>query len=137
MTVIVCVCDGGGMLFNGRRLSRDAAVIKDVESLVGDGIVFISNFSEKLFEDSSESVISVSDPLESAKDDFAFIEDMALLPYAEKIDELVIYRWNRRYPFDFKLDIDPEKEGMTLAQTVDIVGNSHAKITRETWRKNL
>ena len=117
--------------------SRDAAVIKDVESLVGDGIVFISNFSEKLFEDSSESVISVSDPLESAKDDFAFVEDMALLPYAEKIDELVIYRWNRRYPFDFKLDIDPEKEGMTLAQTVDIVGNSHAKITRETWRKNL
>ena len=30
--------------------------------------------------------------------------------YKDKINKLVIYRWNRKYPFDMAFDLDPEKE---------------------------
>lgn len=136
MTVIVCLSDGGGMLFGGRRNSRDKAVIADIARLCSGDALFVGNISESLFLESDASVISVSDPLASAEEgDFAFIEDRRILPYEHKISKLVIYRWNRKYPFDFSLDATPEDMGMTLLESFDFKGNAHEKITREIWRK--
>ena len=136
MTVIVCVCDGGGMLFGKRRVSRDKTVTEDIVNITADGVLFVSEYTAGLFADSPASVIAVSEPLESAQDgDFAFIEERGLYEYRELIDELIIYRWNRKYLFELKLDIDPEREGMTLVDSVDFKGNSHEKITREIWRR--
>ncbi len=140
MTAAVCICDKGGMLFNKRRQSRDKEVIRDIEKL-GEhlgGAVFISDFSVKLFSESEMSVISVSDPLESAGDgDIAFVENLSLAPYKDKIDTLIIYKWNRSYPSDFKLDLEPRNEGMELLESIDFAGHSHEKITREIWKKKI
>ena len=104
--------------------------------LVGDGTLFISDFSAPLFVNSDVSAIAVSDPLFSAGEaDFAFVEDRAVSEYKDKINKLVIYRWNRKYPFDMAFDLDPEKEGMQLLESIDFVGYSHEKITREIWRR--
>ncbi len=133
MTVIVCVSDGGGMLFNNRRQSKDATVLKDIRELVGNRRLLISPFSAKLF---SEGVTVSDSPLALAKgDELVFVENLALRPYFDKVDTLIIYKWNRAYPFDHALDIDTEKEGMTLVESVDFVGSSHEKITREIWEK--
>ena len=135
MTVIVCISDGGGMMFNKRRQSRDAAVIENIAQLVGDGAVFISDFSINLFSDSTLSVIAASDPLAAAdKEDFVFIEDRGIKNYIPKITRLVIYRWNRSYPADIKLDIDAASLGMKLTHSIDFKGKSHEKITREIWK---
>ncbi len=134
MNVIACVSDGGGMLFSKRRVSRDAAVISDVIKTVGDGVLFISDYSAMLFEGRKFSAVSVSNPLESAGEgDFVFLESAGLSEYKGKLKSLVIYRWNRKYPFDVKLDFSPEKEGMRLCDTLEFSGKSHEKITRETW----
>ena len=122
------------MLFNKRRQSRDKAVIKDIASIASDSVLYISEFSAKLLSESDISVIAVTDPLGAASnEDAVFVENLPLLPYRKKIDRLIIYKWNQKYPADTYLDIDPQKEGMTLAQTIDFVGNAHEKITRETW----
>ena len=134
MTVIVCLSDGGGMMFNKRRQSRDSVVIENLEELVGDGVVFISDFSINLFSDSALSVIAVSDPLSAADGvDFVFIEDRGAKDFMSKIKRLVIYRWNKSYPADFKFDVEPVSSGMKLSQSVDLKGKSHEKITREIW----
>jgi len=134
LKLIACVSDGGGILFAGRRVSRDAAVIGDVVSVVGDGVLFTSDYSAALFEGSALSSVVVSNPLESAeRDDFVFLESRGAIEYKDKIDTLIIYRWNRKYPFDVRLDIDPRAEGMTLSETVEFSGKSHEKITRERW----
>ena len=136
MTVIVCLSDGGGMLFGGRRNSRDKAVLADIAKICDGGALFVGSISESLFSESDASVISVSDPLASAGEgDFAFIEDRHLSLHKDKITELVIYRWNRKYPFDFGIDIEPEDIGLSLAESFDFKGNAHDKITREIWRK--
>ena len=136
MTVIVCVSDGGGMLFGGRRVSRDKFVFEDIARLCDGGALFVGDISESLFSESDASVISVTDPLASADtEDFVFVEDRSVAEYAGKISTLVIYRWNRKYPFDFSLDLDPRAAGMTLSESLDFKGKSHEKITREIWRK--
>ncbi len=136
MTVIVCVSDGGGVLFGGRRLSRDREVISDIARTAGDEPVFVSEYSEGLFSNSDVSVIAVSDPLSSAGEgDFTFIEDGKIRREIGRVESVIIYRWNRKYPFDVKIDTDPAKEGFSLDESVDIKGHSHEKITREIWRR--
>ncbi len=136
MTLVVCLSDGGGMIYNNRRLSRDRILMENLSELVGEYTLYISDFSAPLFESSDISAIAVSDPMFSAGDgDFAFVEDRGASKYKEKIKRLVIYRWNRDYPFDMAFDVDPDGEGMELVESVDFAGYSHEKITREIWRR--
>lgn len=134
MNVMVCVSDGGGMLFSNRRVSRDAAVISDVEKTVGGGVLFVTDYSAMLFEGTSLGTVRVENPLAVAcRGEYVFLEAKGLSDFKEEIESLIIYRWNRKYPFDIRLDFSPEKEGMKLSETIDIVGKSHEKITRELW----
>ncbi len=135
MTVAVCISDGGGMLFNKRRQSKDRTVTADILKQAGEKKILISEFSLPLFSEYSARVIAVSNPLaEAEKDSFIFVEDRKISEYKSKIEEIYIYKWNRKYPFDFKLDFVPDEEGMYLAETVEFAGNSHEKITRELWK---
>lgn len=136
MTVFICIDDMGGMTFNGRRQSRDSMLINDVAKHADDGILYVSDFSEKLFCDSEASVIAVPSPLESAGvGGYAFVENIPLAPYKDKIQTLVIYKWNRVYPSDKKLDITPSELGMHLALSYDFTGTSHKKITKEVYER--
>ena len=136
MTAIVCIEDRGGMTFMRRRLSKDRILTEDIVKTVGDGILYISDFSEALFAKSDISVMSVSNPLDSAEaGDYAFIENIGLKESLEKIKVLIIYKWNRKYPFDFSLDVEPEKCGFSLKESYDFKGSSHDKITKEIYVK--
>ena len=136
MTVFVCIDERGGMLFMKRRLSKDRLLTADVINSVGDGVLYISEFSEPLFADSDISVMSVPCPLDCAGDgDYVFVEAEKLKKHVDKIKTLVIYNWNRRYPFDVSIDIEPLSLGFKLAETHEFKGHSHDKITKEIYRK--
>ena len=136
MTVFVCVDTRGGLIFNDRRQSRDPKVIEDVIRTAGDGILYISDFSEDLFSDSDTSVISVPNPLLSAGEGaFVFVENLPLSPYADKIDKLIVYNWGEPYPFDMKLDLKPTECGFRLRSRRTFAGIAHDKITREDFIK--
>ena len=136
MNVIVCVSDGGGMLFAKRRLSRDAAVISDVEKTVGGGALFVTDYSAKLFENTALGAVRAENPLsEASAGDYVFLEEKGISDFKEDVESLIIYRWNRKYPFDFSLDINPLQCGFSLVSTVDFKGSSHDKITKEIYEK--
>ena len=72
--------------------------------------------------------------MESASEDgFAFVENQHLGEYLNKIDRLIIYKWNRKYPYDFSLDVEPTRAGFKRRSTREFVGTSHDKITREDY----
>ncbi len=136
MTVFVCIEERGGMLFMKRRLSKDRELTADIIKSVGDGILYISDFSESLFADSDISVMSVSNPLESAgENDFVFIENLGLSESINNVKRLIIYNWNRKYPFDLSLDINPLEFGFSLKEVYEFKGYSHDKITKEIYEK--
>ena len=129
MTVIVCVEDSLGMLFNNRRVSRDVVVTNKIKELCG-GKLKICDFSKVLFEDA----FTDNNFLENATDDdFCFVENRPLLPYFDKTEKLIIFKWNRRYPSDFSLDLDLSR--FKLVETDEFAGNSHEKITMEVYEK--
>ena len=136
MNVIVCVSDGGGMLFAKRRLSRDAAVISDVEKTVGGGALFVTDYSAKLFENTALGAVRAENPLsEASAGDYVFLEEKGISDFKEDVESLIIYRWNRKYLFDFRLDREPGSLGMKLVECTEFKGCAHEKITREIWKR--
>lgn len=132
MKVIICLDDNGGMLFNNRRQSRDKEVLKDIINNLKGEKLRISPFSEKLFGDYSENVIVDEEFLiKASENDICFVENNALKDICG-IDEIVVYKWNRLYPSDFKCDIDFSR--CDLVDSVEFKGFSHEKITKETYK---
>ena len=55
--------------------------------------------------------------------------------YIEKIDNIIIYKWNRIYPSDLYFDIDIKNGQWKLIETEEFQGSSHEKITKEIYRR--
>ena len=136
MKIIVCLDDGGGMTFNKRRQSRDRILLADIKAMTEGETLFASPFSEKLLTEHEIDAKIKKDPLKKAdKNDFCFIEDIPVRPFLSEINEIIIYKWNRRYPTDMTFDISPQADGFTLSSVTEFAGSSHEKITKEIYSK--
>lgn len=133
MTVAFCLDENNGMMFNGRRQSRDRVLISDFIDRAGNGRIWISPYSEILFE-GRPVTIDRDFMSKAAHDDFCFAEDVDPAEYSDRTDRLIIYRWNRNYPFDTVFDTDMLKS-FRLESRTDFVGSSHERITAETYRR--
>lgn len=133
ITVAVCLDDNGGMMFNSRRQSRDRVLIGELcESVKGK--IYIHDYSRLLFDAYSDKVIVSDNPLsECADGGVCFIENLKLAPYADEINEIILYKWNRLYPSDMKFDLS--FNNYRVIQKKEFVGSSHDKITKLTLRK--
>lgn len=130
MHIIVCLDNNFGMLFNNRRQSRDRKVLEDIDRMTAK--VWIQPFSQSLFSDSTCSV-TVDDLFLSKAEsgDFCFAEADRLMPYQDKIESIIAYRWNRDYPSEFGIDI-PLAEWNCIKKS-DFAGYSHERITKEIY----
>lgn len=134
MLVALCLDNNNGLLFNDRRQSRDIKVCEDFISS-SQGKIYLEEYSRTIFE-SFDGVSYCDNPIELAtKDDSCFVEKTDVTSYLDRIDTIVIYNWNRDYPFDISFDIDLESEGFRLESVIDFIGNSHEKITKEVYKK--
>ena len=132
MILAACIDDSLGMSFNRRRQSRDSAVYADLAAYAASSPIYMDSRSAHLFEGLNANIICRPDYAESAgKGEFCFTEFISPGPYETKIEKLILYRWNRRYPSDVKFDIDLSQ--WQLEFTVDFPGSSHEKITKEVY----
>lgn len=130
MNVIICIDNRGGVAFNHRRQSRDQVLCQKLTKTYGK--IKIAPYSEPLF--APDSVCVVDDPLNhTGKGEFCFIEKQTLSGYEDRIEALVLCKWNRDYPGDESLGID--LNGWRLLHTEEFPGKSHDKITMEVWKK--
>ncbi len=125
MKLIFCIEEKNGYLFFGKRQSKDSALIKWLCNYVGDAGLYASAYSTPLFNG--------FDVLREKTDDGYYFVENEDYPKND-ITELVLCRWNRSYPADRFLDLDPKKLGLSISKTCDIVGTSHDKITIEIYK---
>ena len=131
MTAIVCVGERGGILFLGRRVSRDIEVSRDIAKDFQR--VCMASYSLPLFSEVDvEAVASDGDDFRDTNVPY-FFESDKINELRQSFTKLIIYNWNRRYPYDTRLDFSPADEGFSLASTSELVGNSHKKITKEVY----
>ncbi|MBP5618695.1 MAG: ribonuclease Z [Clostridia bacterium] len=130
MKLIVCLDDNGGLLFNHRRQSRDAALRADLLEGIGDGPLWLSSYSARPFEPDARLRVDDAFWEKAGAGEWCFAEACPPEGAWERVEELVVYRWNRRYPADVTLAIPPEWK---LAASRDFVGTSHERLTREEY----
>ena len=131
MKIIICLDNRGGISFNGRRLSRDRRLTEDIAVLTG-GALRISPYSLPLFPEDIFELTVGDDYLEGAGDgEYCFVELEAFSRYLPRIEEIVVYCWNRDYPSDVGMDFVPYEYGFHLSESAEFKGSSHDRITKE------
>ena len=133
MKVAVCVDDAQGMTFFGKRQSSDRVLIEEFITSNKGRRVYITPFSARIFQNYPEVIQSATALDDAGEGDVCFIENLPLAPYASRIEELVVYRWNRSYPSDFKLDLDLTE--WELVGGSEFSGSSHDNITKEIYKR--
>ena len=133
MLVFLCLDQKNGMAFHQRRQSLDRAIRADLLTAASGRPVWMTPYSARQFTE-PEAVLRTSDaPLqETEREGLCFVEFPPLSAALDRIDTLVVYRWNRVYPTDQRLDLDLNTS-FRLVSSTDIPGHSHEKITKEVY----
>ncbi len=133
MNVIVCVDNRMGVMFNKRRQSRDRILCQKVADTVADNKLLLNSYSADLFDSFNIDIVVDDEFLKNAQNgDFCFCEGAELKPFTNKIEKLIVFRWNRDYPYDQTLDIDISA-GWSMVKNEEFEGSSHDKITMEVY----
>ena len=135
INVIITIDDNGGLMFNGRRQSRDRVLIDDMCKKT-DGKLYVNEYSASLFCAHPDKIIVTSNPLTDCPNGgYAFLEGTDISSHLDEIEELTVYYWNRLYPSDIKLGIDIQASEFKLTCKYDFKGSSHEKITKGIYKK--
>ncbi|MCQ2428998.1 MAG: ribonuclease Z [Clostridia bacterium] len=129
MKVILTLDDRFGMLFNRRRQSRDRILIDRLTDLVGSRRLLMNRYTAGLFTKGLPEGSEVREDFlyAAGPDDFCFVENAALASFADDVDEVYVFFWNRLYPADKRLDLD--LTGWTMTPLDEFSGASHSRIT--------
>lgn len=130
MIIVVCIDDQGGMLFNRRRQSQDRLLREDLLREAAGRSLWMNAYSAKQFAPLPENIRVAEDfPARAGDGDFCFFENVNPVPWLERAERIVLYRWNRHYPADrwFPQPLP----GRTVQRTEDFPGASHETITKE------
>lgn len=137
MKLIVCLDEVGGMLFNKRRQSSDRMIREDILKMIGNQKLFVNYYTAKQFlEAEQEYIIIEEECLQKAEcDDYVFIENISANSFSSDIDQVIVYRWERKYPADVFFDIDLQTSDWELVSLEEFVGYSHECIKKEIYKK--
>ncbi len=133
MTLIFCIDNNLGLMFNKRRQSRDSAVIDDIKNNYDK--IYISAYSEKLFSESGIEYEVCGDFFTCGENAICFVEDKYSPELLTIADEVILYHWGRNYPADVSFDIALLSTDFTLAETSVFKGTSHNEIKKEVYKK--
>ncbi len=133
MTLILCLDQKDGMLFNKRRQTFDYELL-DMICKSFKGKLFISSFSEKYF--GQRSVTVLSSPLTDAPSESAvFIENEDVTPFIGNIDKIIIYRFGCVYPADTYFTVKPLESGFRLAGRIKFSTEVHKDMFKEIYKR--
>ena len=135
MILIVAVDEDKGMVFNRRRQSKDRVLRERILSLAKGGKLWMNAYTRRQFPEDAQGEIIVDEKfLEKAGfGDYCFLENIPASPYEDRIEKIILFWWNRKYPSDTWFDIDLEGGGWKLSETREFSGSSHEKITEEVY----
>ncbi len=135
MKLIVCLDDRGGMLFNRRRQSSDRVLRERVLSLAEGSRLWMNAYSAKQFEGASSHCCVDDAFLEKAQSgDYCFVENVAIDEICDRVEQLIVYRWNRVYPADVNFPFEQFSQWHLVKRT-PFAGYSHPEITEEVYER--
>lgn len=135
MIAALCLDDRNGMAFHGRRQSQDRALRRELMTLAGSRPVWMNAYSAGQFEPEYAKQIRVAEDFltRAGPGELCFVETQPLLGWEEKLEQVILFRWNRLYPADTWLDLPLTRHGWRMVEQRDFPGFSHETITQEVY----
>jgi len=134
MILIACVDDNLGMAFHRRRQSQDRLLRARILERSAGRALWMSAYSARQFDSAGEKIRVDEDCLSKAgPGEFCLAELVSPSPWADRIEQVVLYRWNRSYPSDLRFDLS--LEGWRLEARTEFPGFSHEQITEEIYTR--
>ena len=134
MILIFCTDKNGGLYFNNRRQSSDKLVYKRIKEITADKKLYTGSYSYQILEQNNiECLVENNVSLLLDEDVYYFCEITDVNSLCNKCDKIIIYNWNRDYPYDIKLD--KSMFNFIVESEFDFEGNSHDKITETIYSK--
>lgn len=133
MIIITCLDDHDGMMFHNRRQSQDRGLREYIAEMTKEETVYMNAYTKKLYEEIKNPVVSEDFLQKAGKGENCIVEDRLLAPVIDKIEEIIIFRWNKVYPSDQVLDVDLEE--WKLVEEEKIKGSTH-EITKQIYLRN-
>lgn len=133
MVLIACVDDGMGMLFHHRRQSQDRVLREDILRTAAGRPLWMNAYSAGQFAPDA-AIHAAEDCLERAGEgEFCFVENLDVQPYAGRMEKVILYHWNRRYPADLRWTLPLDAPEWKRTELREFAGSSHEKITKEVY----
>lgn len=131
MIIIACVDGNNGMLFHARRQSRDRLLRERILRRCAGGRLWMNAYSRSQFPDGAEITVHEACLSLAGKGEFCFVENQDVRPVSDRVEQVILYRWNRAYPADvyFSFPLD----GWSLSHREEFAGSSHQRITEEVY----
>ena len=134
MNLIVCLDNRNGMSFAGKRQSMDIRLRENVLRISEGTALWMNAYSAKQFREAAAHICVSEDFMQKAGEgQFCFAENTEIAPYADKVEKLILYRWNRSYPYDSVLPPIFTGEGWRRIDCLNFAGHSHETITQEVY----
>lgn len=132
MKIIVCLDDRSGMLFLKRRQSQDSALRQKLLERTAGSVLWMNRYSAGQF---TEGTFRVDEQFldKAGAGEYCFVENADILPCLDRIEGVIVYRWNRHYPSDMKFPTSVFAERWKLMETREFPGSSHDLITEEVY----
>ena len=133
MILTACVDGRGGMAFNRRRQSQDRLVRWDILKEAGRSPLWVDAATARQFTAAQQDRLRIDEEFldRAGPGELCFVEDRSVKEYADRIERVVLYRWDRAYPADFFWDLP--LEGWSLERREEFPGYSHKIITKEVY----
>ena len=134
MRIIVCLDDKNGMLFGTRRQSKDRSLRQDILEMTKNAGLWMNAYSAGQFTEEAPQIRVSEDFLEEAgPGDWCFVENVPVKCLTDRVEQVVIYRWNRVYPATARFPVELFSDRWKLAERRDFPGYSHETITKEVY----
>ena len=134
MILVLCTDDRLKTAFSGKRQSTDRALRTNLISLSEGRPIRMNRYSRSRFTEPGNYVVSEDFLKTAGPGQICFAEGHFELPTPERVEKLILYRWNRAYPGDEEMPTE-YLHCFALSERADFKGFSHERITREVYVK--
>ena len=101
---------------------------------IGEAKLWMNAYSASMFSEATDRICVDEDFLhKAAPDDWCFVENVDVTEIADRIECIMIFRWNVVYPADMRFPIDLFSNRWSLKESRDFPGSSHEQITQEVY----
>lgn len=130
MIILICLDDKNGMMFHNRRQSQDRGLRAHIRQLVGNSKIYMNQYTRKLYREFSQAFVCEDFLFRAQPGDYCLVENQELCPVEDRIERIIVFRWNKVYPADQILDLS--LDAWILESTEEIDGSTH-RILQETY----